>query len=738
MTLPFERARTRRPVTWLTIIGVLLLPVLIGGVLVAALYNPAQRLDNMTAAIVNNDQPVKLNGQLVPLGRQLTAGLVKGTGKADSNLDWTISNTKDAASGLADGTYRAVVTIPKDFSADALSSAQALSGKDTTARRATIHVQSAADARVIDDAITAQLAQTAASSLGSSLSQSTLQNVFVSFTTLGDQLGKAADGASALADGAGKTQQGTVTLADGLTKLSTGAGTLADGASGIGAGVGKLADGAGALASGAKSASAGLGTWAAGAQSAASGLTTWAGGADTLAAKTAQLAQGLKPIADGLATSPQIPQQVVNGVNAFVGNKDKVSAGIDQVGKSLDGLAASCAAEGGSQELCKRLAAVAAAANGTATTPGVLPPLKQFVGQADVLAKAVDGLAQLPAAGKDLVAISGGLDQISGGMNGLAAGANDAAAGVTKLADGASGAADGIGTLADGAGALASGASQAASGAGQWAAGAHTWATGAGQTATGAGTLADGVGKLASGADGIANGLHTASGALPHFTDTQAKDLAHVVSDPVTAGGAGGTNLFGASAIPLLAMLALWFGGLASFVALRAVTHGALASRRPSVVLALRALAPAAAIGAAQGLLVAGIVQLAASYSWGTWWVFAAVCVVAGVAFAAVNQALVAVFGGAGRWIAAGVGVLAVATSVISTVPAVLVTVAGLVPTAPALSGGLAALTGTAGVGAGIAGLVIWAVLGVVATTLAVMRRRTTSVKALVSPAPAA
>ena len=70
MTLHIERARSRRPITWLTLIGVLLLPVLIGGILVAALYNPAERLDNMSAAIVNEDEPVTIDGQVVPLGRE--------------------------------------------------------------------------------------------------------------------------------------------------------------------------------------------------------------------------------------------------------------------------------------------------------------------------------------------------------------------------------------------------------------------------------------------------------------------------------------------------------------------------------------------------------------------------------------------------------------------------------------------------------------------------------------------
>ena len=33
MSIPLERARTRRPITWLTILGVILLPALIGGIL---------------------------------------------------------------------------------------------------------------------------------------------------------------------------------------------------------------------------------------------------------------------------------------------------------------------------------------------------------------------------------------------------------------------------------------------------------------------------------------------------------------------------------------------------------------------------------------------------------------------------------------------------------------------------------------------------------------------------------
>jgi putative membrane protein len=75
-----ERARTHKPITALTLIGVLLLPAVLGGVLVAALQDPTQHLDTMTAAIVNDDEPVKVDGQLAPRPSALR-GLVKGTGR---------------------------------------------------------------------------------------------------------------------------------------------------------------------------------------------------------------------------------------------------------------------------------------------------------------------------------------------------------------------------------------------------------------------------------------------------------------------------------------------------------------------------------------------------------------------------------------------------------------------------------------------------------------------------------
>jgi len=691
-----ERARSRRPITWITLVGVLLLPVLVGGILIAALYQPTQRLDRMTAAIVNQDEAVTIGGQLAPLGRQLTAGLVKGGSDKDGNLDWVISNPSDAKAGLADGTYQAVVTIPKNFSAAATSAGQTLSGTDASAQKATISVETAPDALIVDDAITSQITNTAASLMGRTLSSTTLKNVFIGYSTLGDKIGEAADGADQLAAGAGSAANGASALSSGLGQLSAGAAKIGNGTAG-------LASGAGSLSNGLKS-------WSAGATSAADGLDTWAGGAQTLAANSDALTGNLTKIADGLAAAPTVPQQAVDAANALAANRAQITQQLSDAKSQIDALAASCAASGASPAFCDQVTAAAAQSD------TVYPTLQTVVGQSDQIAAGVAGLSQLQSVGKNLQKLAGGYTQISGGYTGLATGAQGAASGVRQLADGAA-------SLAQGGAQLAGGASQLATGADQLASGAST-------SADGAASLASGVTKLADGTGSLASGLHQASDALPSMTDKQAADVATVLADPVSATGGSG-SLFGASAIPLLATVALWFGALASFIVLQAVSRRALPSRRPSALLALRSLAPAAAIGAVQGLLVATVAQIAASYDAGTWSLFAALCVVAGVAFAAVNQALVAVLGGAGRWVSALVGVLAVATGVVSTVPAVLVGVASVMPTAPAANAMLGALTTAGGVGAGIAGLAIWAVLAFCATTIAVSRRRTVTVRAL-------
>ena len=655
MTLPIERARSRTPITWLTVIGVLLLPAAVGGILVAALQNPTERLDSMTAAIVNLDEPVEIDGQLTPLGRQLASGLVEGSDELDSNLTWVISNQDDAKEGLADGAYQAVITIPEDFSAAATSAGQAISDGGGDAEQATITVTTPDDGLVADDLITSQIADVAASSMGTLLSEATTENILVGFTTIGDQIGEAADGAATLASGARDAATGAAAIPEGASQLASGAGELGTGASSL-----------------------------------ASGLDTLASKTREAAVGASTLGQGLTNGAATLRASGIVPDPVYGAANGSASAANGVASGASDLSTQLHALVGQC---------------------DSASTPGFCADLQAASEDADTLAAGATTSSRA-AAGAVFA-----LTQFDTAATGeLATQFDQAGAGATTLADGLNQLAfQGLDESASGARALSTGAVQLSSG--------------ATELANGATELSTGLDTLAAGTGDLAGGLRTASDSLPSFSDSESTSLASVIADPVASKGADGTTIFGPTAIPLLTAVVLWFGALASFLVMRAHTARTLTSRRSSAGLALRSFAPAAAIGAAQGLLVSLIVQIVASYDAAAWWAFAGIAVLAGVVFAAVNQALVAVFGGIGRWISALVGVLAIATGLISTVPGWLADLGAALPTAPAFAGLIEATGGAA------AGLVVWGVLALVATTVAVALRRTTSARAALATA---
>lgn len=625
---------------WRSLLGVLLVPLVVAGVLVWALWDPQDRLDTVTAAIVNSDEPVTVDGQLVPLGRQLTAGLV---GADEPNYNWVITDAPTAEAGLSDGRFAAVVTIPADFSAAATSP----SGSAAAARRATIDVTTSDQSRLVDDALSTAVTATAADVLGRQLTETYLENVYLGFGTLGDGLADAAsgatelaDGATGLADGADRLASGADQLGGGITQLATGADQLADGAGQTDRGAGQLADGLGRLAAGARQ----LPSEADG-QALAGGATQVAGGLDTLGDALTLQAGGLEQLASG------------------------------------------CAASGATAEFCDQLTA---SATGLRATAGGVPALADGAG---TVATAVGGLGQgLPALRTGIEQSATGAAALAEGTGRLAAGAGDLADGVDALATGGTGLADGATQLAGGARGLADGATQ------------------------------------------LGDGLDAAVAELPRYSESDGRNLAEVVADPVDTAGTG--TLFGATGLPYYAALALWLGALATFVAVRATPAATLGSARPPLLLALRSLLPAALVGLGQGVLVAAVLAPALDAPAGTVVALGAVAALAGFAFAAVVQGLVAAFGGVGRFAAVVVAVVTLATAVVSTTPAALDGLAALFPTAQAVDALRGVVTGDGGVGGAAAGLLVWAAAGLAATTWAIARRRTVRISRLVA-APA-
>jgi putative membrane protein len=672
-----ERAGMRRHITWYTLLGLILVPLAVGGLLLWSLDNPGGRMDTVTAAVVNNDRPVTLEGQTVPLGRQLAAGLIgtpdqgsgghRGSGAAGrqpgDNFTWVITDGSDAAAGLKDGRYAALVTIPKEFSSAATSTAKA-----PDARAATIEVEMAHQGGLLDSALVNAVTDTAARVFGQGITKKYLDNVYLGFNTLHEKLGHAHAGAVKIADGARTVQKNATSLADGADGISTGARKLGGGLARLGEGAASLAGGTAGLASGA-------GKLADGTETLASSLRRL----HTRLAADQGLVGGVGRLADGSAGVEKGATGVASGV-------DSLEKGLAQMKTQACATAAPA-----SSALCANATALATAA-------------------ADV----ARGAAQTQAAAGQ---VASGAAALKGEAGALVGGVGQAASGAGTLSSAARGVASGTAGVANGAARLQAGIQGSDNAA-------VSLSTGAAEIASGMHSFARGVGSLTDGTTSVADGLGIAASSIPSYTKAERAGLAAAVTAPVAVTGAG-SGFFSSSAIPLLAAIALWVGALALFVVLRARTRRALSSSWPTWRLLAHSAWPPLALGLAQGALVAGVAQLSLGLPTESWPAFAALAALSGVSFAALLQGVVAVMRGTGLFVAVIAGVIAIAAGIISTTPGLVRSIAGALPTGAATRAMLGPVAGTAADGGAIVGLVVWAFLGLALTGLALARSRT-------------
>ncbi|GAB2557296.1 YhgE/Pip family protein [Leucobacter ruminantium] len=664
MSLEMTSLRSGRRVGWSRVLGLILVPLTVAGVLLWGLWNPQDRLESVTAAVVNLDEPVELDGQTVPLGRVLAGELIAGD--AEQNFTWVLTDEEDASAGLDDGRYATVVTIPENFSAAATS----LSGDPEEAERATIDISESDRGRLIDTALSNIVTSTATSVLNRQLGEQFVGGVFVGMSELHGGISEAADGASQLADGGARLAEGAGSLADGTAQLASGTQQLAGGAS-------ELATGASAYVGGAKTLADSYAPLGAGATAAVTQLKTMIGALGQLQADSAapqgQLAEGL--------------QTVGAAVPAFAGDGTAQNPG------RLGTLYGECLASGATQTFCDTMLAevggFARTVGGGAQQAGAgaagLQAAQQTFQATIADPNAPSGPSSDPTAQ---------LDQLIAGLGAFGAGLNDFAAQGAALSEGASRLAAGTSELAAGTPQLAEGASQ----------------------------LADGASQSATGAGDLATGLDEAAAEIPDYNKAQRDRIAETALAPVDAKGAS-DELFNSSGVPLFAGIALWAGALAAFLLLAPLWSRARDAARGVGAITLRSAVPAVLLGAVQGVLAGVILPIALGYDFGTAARFFGIAVLAGVAFSLVVQGLSALLGGLGRFIAFALLVVAFAAGIVSTTPGVLAAVSDASPLGAALGGFQSIATGGAAGGAALL-LVLWGLGGLALTALAVARAR--------------
>ena len=390
-----------------TLIVVLVLPLLVAALGMWALSGRVDRLDAVPAAVVNLDEGAEVTDadgetQTVPFGRLLAGsltqpGTVEGQDAPETTgFDWQLTSQEDAEEGLKDGSYSAVVVIPKDFS-------KHLATLGTPeASRAILEVTTNDASGQINALVGTAVAEASANTMGGQMAQQYLDQLYVGFNDLGDGFSDAADGAEELAGG-------TSELADGTEELAGGTRTLADGTT--------------EAAEGAREFSGGVWTFADGTWQAADGSRTLADGLDDLATGSEELAGGIGELQTGMRGTEGQPglltgvEQLAAGVEGDgTAENPGLEAGADQLADGLEQFAGGVERTG-----------TAVAGDGTEQNPGLAPTARQVDAGVTELGQgaqqAADGLRGtedqpgLTQAAEGVVAYADGVDQAAGGLD---------------------------------------------------------------------------------------------------------------------------------------------------------------------------------------------------------------------------------------------------------------------------------------------------------------------------------
>ena len=204
--------------------------------------------------------------EAVSLGSDLVDTLTED----DKNNDfaWAELDADDAAELLASGDVLVVLTVPSDFSADAVS----VAGDEPTAAKLTIRTNDAANQIVGNIASTVGAEVTAA--LSTSVSSTYLDSIYLGFTDIHSQISDAAAGATELSGGIDDASTGSTQLVGGLDDLAAGSSQVSAGASSLQSGAASAAEGGDQVAAGASGIAAGTTAALDGARALQSGATS--------------------------------------------------------------------------------------------------------------------------------------------------------------------------------------------------------------------------------------------------------------------------------------------------------------------------------------------------------------------------------------------------------------------------------------------------------------------------------
>ena len=505
--------RPRSTLSRVLIVFLLVAPIIVAGTMMWAMWDPSKYMRNIDLAVVNEDVGVDKQGTFTNYGDQVVEGLLETDYLNFAEVDQT-----QGEEGLLKGQYLMVVTIPKNFSE------QAVTIISDSPVKPEIHFATNDYYGTNGSVISASLIPQVQTSVENAISKKYADQVIEGLGKLSEGLNTAAEGAGrldegvgALQDGGGRAVEGIARLDSGASELNTGTGQLVDGTTRLKEGVGKLSAGATQLDDGA---------------------TQLADGSDRLLAGTGRLAEGAGQIDGGV-------NQLTGMLIPVLKQAQAVAPALLQLVDVLRNL--------GMTEQSEQLYSLVSKLDPAASGNMVAQLEKLSAGTGELYYNLSDPNSEY----------LGGMQTLNDGTHRLATGTKDLRSGVGELSTGAAQLHDGATRLHEGTGTLKDGTSQLSAGGADLKDGMDQLKSGSNELAT---KLADGAAKAPTVPQPDASAQNM---AVPiNFTESNVHPVQTVVNplDPTRKDITGGVSMllvlvFGFLVMLLLAMTLPYYLG---------------------------------------------------------------------------------------------------------------------------------------------------------------------------------
>lgn len=322
----------------LVIVVLFFVPSIYAVTFLSSLWDPYGQVKNLPVAIINKDKSVDYEGQKLAVGDDLEKELRKS-----KDMDFHFPSEKEAKTGLKDGKYYTVITIPSDFSKDATTLL------DKNPKQMRLDYETSSGHSFIAGKLSESGAKEISQQISKQVTKTYAKTIFAEMKKVGKGMGTAADANKQLADGTTQIKSGSDQLTSGLQTLSASTLQFNDGAQTLTQGLSQYVDGVAQADAGSQRLTAGLGQLngqvpalvngvgqlSNGSNQVTAGLGQLNGQVPALTGGVNQLANGSNQVTAGLGQlNSQVPA-LASGVNQLATGSEQLTNGVDQLNQQL-------------------------------------------------------------------------------------------------------------------------------------------------------------------------------------------------------------------------------------------------------------------------------------------------------------------------------------------------------------------------------------------------------------------